>query len=58
LNQELERLSSANDGSQLEKLFIEYAASYSARKGIRYEIWVEAGVPASVLAKAGMRPHA
>ena len=58
LNQELERLGSANDGTQLEKLFVEYAASYSARKGIRYETWLEAGVPASILAKAGIRPHA
>ncbi|WP_298344851.1 hypothetical protein [Ferrimicrobium sp.] len=58
LNQELERLGSANDGTQLEKLFIEYASSYSERKGIRYETWLEAGVPATVLAKAGIRPHA
>ncbi|WP_298210107.1 hypothetical protein [Ferrimicrobium sp.] len=58
LNQELERLGSANDGTQLEKLFVEYASSYSVRKGIRYETWLEAGVPATVLARAGIRPHA
>jgi hypothetical protein len=40
---------------QLEKGFVQYAASYSDRKGISYAAWRQSGVPAQVLKKAGVR---
>ncbi|HSF85838.1 MAG TPA: hypothetical protein VLG28_09320 [Acidimicrobiia bacterium] len=48
------RVSASADLDALEAGFIEYAESYSERKGITYAAWREAGVPASVLRKAGI----
>lgn len=42
------------DTGALEAAFVEYARDYSARKGISYAAWREAGVPAAVLKKAGV----
>ncbi|MEX2323700.1 MAG: hypothetical protein WEA29_08035 [Acidimicrobiia bacterium] len=40
---------------ELEKGFVEHAASYSDRKRISYAAWRQSGVPAQVLKKAGVR---
>jgi hypothetical protein len=40
---------------ELEKGFVENAASYSERKGVTYTAWREFGVPASVLRTAGIK---
>lgn len=37
-----------------EKDFVKNAKAYSARKGLTYTAWREAGVPADVLKKAGI----
>ena len=50
----LERAEAAEDFSALEAAFVEHARSYSARKGISYSAWREAGVPAEVLRRAGI----
>lgn len=47
----LERQRSADD---LEEEFVRVARSYSERQGISYRAWREVGVPASVLARAGV----
>ena len=52
---ELSRLSGRGDAAAAERGFIQKAAEYSARKAISYAAWREAGVPAAVLAKAGIR---
>lgn len=39
---------------ELERGFVDNAASYSERKGISYTAWREAGVPAAALKKAGI----
>ena len=56
LEQELKTMSSAEpvDLSSLEADFVKAAADYGRRKGIRYETWRGAGVPAPVLKKAGI----
>ncbi len=54
LEQRLAELSSAQDLETLEQGFVEYAKSYSERKGITWAAWREAGVPAAVLKKAGI----
>ena len=51
----LERIAAPVDMAALEKGFVDSAAGYSARKGISYSAWREAGVPAAVLRRAGMR---
>ena len=38
----------------LEDAFVEVAAAYGERKGIDYQTWREAGVPADVLSRAGI----
>jgi hypothetical protein len=40
---------------ELETGFAEHAASYSERKGVSYTAWREAGVPASVLKRSGIK---
>ena len=52
---ELSSLAAPADMAALEAGFVQSAASYSERKGISYGAWREAGVPASVLKKAGVR---
>ncbi|MDA8265588.1 MAG: hypothetical protein M0T79_09650 [Actinomycetota bacterium] len=53
------RLASAGDTDEvdvesLEEAFIQVAAEYGERKGIEYKTWREVGVPAEVLARAGI----
>lgn len=38
----------------MEEEFVTLAAAYSASKGIAYAVWRGAGVPASVLKRAGI----
>jgi hypothetical protein len=45
---------SEDDMPTLEAAFIDVAAEYGERKGIDYATWREAGVPAEVLAQAGI----
>ncbi len=54
LRNEMMAKSSVVDLSELEKGFVEAAAEYGRRKGITYAAWREAGVPTSVLSKAGI----
>jgi hypothetical protein len=51
---QLAQLADAADLATLEDGFVEYAGAYSARKGISYTAWREAGVPAAVLKRAGI----
>lgn len=51
----LARAEATVDLDEAEAAFVEVAASYSERKGISYGAWREQGVPAAVLAKAGIR---
>jgi hypothetical protein len=44
----------AVDMSELEAGFIANASGYALSKGISYGVWREMGVPASVLAEAGI----
>lgn len=44
-----------DDMPALEKEFIAAAREYGARKGVTYSTWREAGVPAAVLDKAGIK---
>ena len=55
LEERLVELGEAPDMDALEQAFIEAAAEYSQRKGISYPAWREAGVPASVLKRAGVK---
>lgn len=55
LETQLAQLADAADLEALEDGFVEYATAYSARKGISYTAWREAGVPAAVLKRAGIR---
>ncbi len=48
-------LQDAPDLEALEAAFIKAAPDYSKRKGITYQAWREAGVPAKVLKAAGIR---
>lgn len=54
LQGELERLGEADELPKLERAFVKAAKSYSARRGISYAAWREAGVPADVLRRAGI----
>ena len=51
----LGELTATVDIDALEVGFVEYAASYSARKGITWPAWREAGVSAGVLRAAGIK---
>ena len=51
----LDQLTETVDIDALEVGFVEYAASYSARKGITWPAWREAGVSAGVLRAAGVK---
>lgn len=50
----LEASEAGTDLADLEAQFIAVAASYGERKGITYSAWRELGVPAPVLAQAGI----
>lgn len=52
--EQLADLEDAPDIDALEQEFVDYAKSYSDRKGITYSAWREAGVPAAVLKEAGI----
>jgi hypothetical protein len=45
----------AADLDALEEGFVQAAEPYSERKGITYHAWREAGVPAAVLKRAGVK---
>lgn len=55
LEERLVELGEAPDMELLEERFVEAAAEYSERKGISYPAWREAGVPAAVLQRAGIK---
>jgi hypothetical protein len=46
---------SATDLAAVEKDFVKHAKAYGERKGITYGSWREAGVPAAVLKRAGIK---
>jgi len=54
LQGELDRLGEADELPKLERAFVKAAKGYSARRGITYAAWREAGVPADVLRRAGI----
>ena len=51
----LNDLDRAADLDGLEAGFEKHAASYSQRKGITWAAWREAGVPAAILRRAGIK---
>jgi hypothetical protein len=51
----LDQLTATVDIDALEVDFVQYAASYSTRKGITWPAWREAGVSAGVLRAAGIK---
>ena len=55
LEKQLAGLVAQADRDELERDFARYARSYGERKGISYAAWREAGVPAAVLVKAGIK---
>jgi len=55
LQQALESSGPSVDMDELEREFIKAAGPYSEKKGISYATWREVGVPAAVLAKAGIK---
>lgn len=55
LEAQLVDLETEPDLGALEDGFVDAAAEYSERKGIGYSAWREAGVPAAVLKRAGIR---
>ncbi len=54
LQAELETMGDTTDIAEVEQAFVAAAKGYSERRGISYEVWREAGVPADVLKKAGI----
>jgi hypothetical protein len=54
LEAELKRITAPDDVSALERSFVKVARAYGQRKGIGYDAWRAAGVPAAVLGKAGI----
>jgi hypothetical protein len=54
LQSELATMEDKVDLTELENAFVKAAADYSARRGISYAAWREAGVSASVLKQAGI----
>jgi hypothetical protein len=51
---ELAGLGDKVDLADVEKAFVASAKAYGDRRGINYEVWREAGVPADVLKRAGI----
>ena len=51
----LDQMAAVVDLDALEAGFVEYANSYSQRKGITWPAWREAGVSADVLKAAGVK---
>ncbi len=54
LKAELGRVGTKVDLTELEQEFVSAAAAYSARKGISHAAWMELGVEATVLKRAGV----
>jgi hypothetical protein len=54
LTAELSVRSDADDLAELEAAFVEVARPFAEAKGITYPAWREVGVPAAVLARAGI----
>jgi hypothetical protein len=54
LEAELAALDATPDSSAAERVFVEVAKRYSARKGISYAAWREAGVAPETLKRAGI----
>lgn len=54
LQTERESMQQPVDIDALEAGFVDVAKSYSERQGISYQSWREVGVPAAVLARAGI----
>ena len=54
LQTERESMQSPVEIEALEAGFVDVAKSYSDRQGITYQSWREVGVPAAVLARAGI----
>ena len=54
LTAELSARSAPDDLAELEAAFVEVAKPFAEAKGITYPAWREVGVPASVLARAGI----
>ncbi len=54
LQVELEGMGEQVDLAGVEQAFVAAAKAYGSRRGISYEVWREAGVPADVLKKAGI----
>ncbi len=54
LEWELSSVTEDVDLESLEEEFVESASAYSARKGISYQAWREAGVSAATLKAAGI----
>ena len=55
LEDQLADLADTSDHEALEAGFVEHAATYSERKGISYSAWRQAGVPAAIVGRAGIR---
>jgi hypothetical protein len=51
---ELAGMNDTVDLAALEEAFVGAAKTYGERRGISYDVWREAGVPAEVLKKAGI----
>ena len=54
IDMQLAALADEQDMTAVENEFIAHAAAYGSRKGIQYATWREAGVPAELLARAGI----
>ncbi len=54
LQRELAAMGQATDVSEYEADFLASAKDYGERRGISYDVWREAGVPAAVLKRAGI----
>lgn len=54
LQAELVGMDEKVDLADVEKAFVTAAKAYGQRRGISYEVWREAGVPAEVLQRAGI----
>ena len=54
IDAQLAALADESDMTAVENGFVAQAAAYGSRKGIQYATWREAGVPAELLARAGI----
>lgn len=54
IDAQLAAIADEPDMGAVETGFVEHAAAFGTRKGIAYATWREAGVPADLLARAGI----